>query len=145
VPASCRRLLLCWVEQRLHDEVTPLSPFGRGDVSESRRGQHQCRVPIREGSDHPGPPSDFADDPFEWIVGSDLPPMCRGIGIVGQRLLDLCSTSSAAAFSFIAFSRVMISAAFACAAFRSSWAWIALSIRATSATLPFGTWLKTFL
>lgn len=24
MPASCCRLLLCWVEQRLHDEVAPL-------------------------------------------------------------------------------------------------------------------------
>jgi ABC-type uncharacterized transport system ATPase subunit len=37
----------------------------------------------------------------------------------------------------------VIGLALACAALRSSWAWIALSIRATSATLPFGTWLKT--
>jgi hypothetical protein len=81
-----RRLLLCWVEQRLHHEVTPLSPFGRSDVSESRRGQHQCRVAIREGSDHSCPPSGLADDPFEWIVGPDLPR--RGIGIVGQSFPD---------------------------------------------------------
>ena len=37
----------------------------------------------------------------------------------------------------------MTSAAFALAAFRSSWAWIAFSMRATSATFVFGVWLNT--
>jgi Transposase, Mutator family len=42
-----RNRLLCGIDQQIHQHVTPLAPFGRGDVSKSRRGEHQCRVSVR--------------------------------------------------------------------------------------------------
>jgi hypothetical protein len=47
--------------------------------------QHQSGVAIREGAHHTRAPADLADDPLKWVVGPQLPPMGRGIGVIGER------------------------------------------------------------
>jgi hypothetical protein len=55
----------------------PLAPFGRGDVSESRRDQHQSRVSIGESPDNSRPSS------------AQLPQVGGWVRIVGHRFTDL--------------------------------------------------------
>src|SRR5207302_10327979 len=84
------------------------------------------------------------------IRGADAPPVLLREGVVRQglwhRRLDQGAADgadSAALPSLMLRSRATTSAALRWAAGRSSWAWMALSISATSRSLPAGTWLKT--
>jgi len=65
-------------------------------MSQTGRSEIEARLPIRESADHFGPATDFLHDAFQRVVGADLSPMACWKCIVGQRLIDASSISSAA-------------------------------------------------
>jgi len=57
-------------------------------VPQSCRGQHQCRLPIREGAHYLGSSLDLPDDPLQRVVGLDVTPVLSGEEEVTQRLVN---------------------------------------------------------
>ena len=82
--------------------------------------QVEARLTIRKGSDHTCAAPDLFHDPLERIVGPDLMPVDVGGGIIGQRFIPLCPTTSAALFILAARKTSMIDCAFRSAAARLS-------------------------
>ena len=91
---SGRRLLLCRVQERLHHEITPLAPPGRGDGPAPRRDPHQCRVAVQERTDYARATADLADDALKRAICSDLPPGCRGRHGSSASIGRSCATGS---------------------------------------------------
>src|SRR3989442_2867841 len=69
---SSSRLLEKWGEQRFHRQIAPLAPLRAGDVPQSCRDQHQCRVAVGKCADHSCSPANLTDDPLERIVRAHL-------------------------------------------------------------------------
>ena len=125
--------------QMLHVHVLLVAPLGAGHMAESGTDQHKGRIAIRESAHHPSAAADLSVEPFDHIVGADSSPVFVGEFAIGQCFLYTVLDLFAASFSFISRSWAITSSAFSRAALLLSWAWIALSILATSFTLERGT------
>ena len=128
-----------------HVHVALAAPLGADDVAQAGGDEDQGAVSVGKCSDSPGAPADLAHDALERIIGAQAAPMLGGKLEILERLLDALGDESAAPASFISRSFATTSTALAWAAGRSSWAWIALSMAATSRTLDVGTAVHTSL
>ena len=77
---SRRCILLCRVEQRLHQEIAPVSPLGLCHVPQSCCGEHQCRMPVGKCSNDACASPDLTDNPLkrivattQWLQAKELP------------------------------------------------------------------------
>ena len=70
--------------QLRHVQVPPLPPLVLGDVLEPGGHEHEGRVPVREGADHPRASPDLAVYPLDAVVGPDSAPVLRWEIGVGQ-------------------------------------------------------------
>jgi len=95
-------------------------------------------VTVRESTDDARAAADLADDALEWVIRSDLSPVVAGEGKVGQRFLAMVGDQVSRARELHGLSLATTSPFLVSADCASSCAWIALSMRATSATLLFG-------
>ena len=69
--------------QRFHTHIALYAPLGTSDVPQPCTDQHQRRFSIREGSDHSRASANFAVQPLQHVVGSDLQPVLGGECVVG--------------------------------------------------------------
>ena len=74
--------------QMLHIHVFLAAPLRPCHTTQPGADQHQRRISVREGSNHPRPAPDLPVHPLDHIVGSDLHPMLGGEVTVGQRFLN---------------------------------------------------------
>ena len=72
----------------IHIHVFLAAPLRPCHTTQSGADQHQRRISVREGSNHPRPAPDLPVHPLDHIVGSDLHPMLGGEVTVGQRFLN---------------------------------------------------------
>ena len=140
--------------QVLHIHVLLVAPLGTGHMAQPGTDQHQSRVSVREATHYTGAASDLSIQPLNHIVGADAGPVLAGEITVSQSLLNailhllgsffqLHGAHLAASFSFMERNSSTTTLTFSRAAFLLSWAWIALSILATSFTLERGVTEKT--
>ena len=100
--------------------------------------------PSGKAAHDPTSAADLPHDSLQRIVRADLPMMLVRERVIRQRLFDALADLLGGR-SFIASSLSATALAFSWAATRSSWAWMALSMAATTLTWPLGTSAKTFL
>ena len=72
----------------IHVHVSPRAPLGAGNVSESRRSQHQGTVAVWEAPDNAASTTDLSHQTLQRIVGPDVAAMLTGEVIVGQCLAN---------------------------------------------------------
>ena len=74
--------------QRFHTHIALYAPLSAGDVSQPCADQHQRRFSIREGSNHPRAPANFAVQTLQHVVGSNFQPVLGGESIIRQGFLN---------------------------------------------------------
>ena len=114
--------------QVLHIHVLLVAPLGTGHMSQPGADKHEGRIAVRETAHHTSAAADLPVQPFNDVIGTDASPVFAGKIAVSQP----------ASFSFMERSCSTTALAFSRAALLLSWAWIALSIFATSFTLERG-------
>lgn len=101
--------------------------------------KHEGGITVWESPHHASPAADLPVESFNDVVGADSRPVLVGECRVSKCFLQPILYLFAASGSFISRRAVTTSRAFAWAAALLSWAWIALSILATSFPLVRGT------
>ena len=118
--------------QMLHIHILFVAPVGVGHMAQPGTDQHEGRIAVWETTHHTGTAADLPVQPFNDIVCTDAGSVFAGEIAIGKHLLNASSTFLAASFGFVARSSSTTALAFSRAAFLLSWAWVALSILATS-------------
>ena len=108
-------------------------------MAKSDADQHEGRVAIGESTHHPGAAADLPVEPFNNIVGTDASPVLAGEAAVGQGFLNTVLHLFGGLFQLHLSQLGHHSLGLFTSSFLLSWAWIALSIFATSFTLKRGT------
>ena len=140
IACSCNRRDL---GQPVHLQIAFGSPFGSCHMPQSCRYQHQGALPIGERTDHARSSTDLPHRSFQWVVGAQAAPVFGRHRIVAQRLLDACfdDLRGPGESHLAQLGNDLTSLFFNCLGV--SCAWMALSIAATSFTLPVGTAVHT--
>lgn len=117
---------------QLHVHVLLVAPLCAGDMPQAGVDQHEGRVPIRETTYHAGAPADLPVKPLNDIVGADASPMLRVKIGIGQSFFHTVFNFLGGLLQLHGVELCNHRLGLSSGRFLLSWAWIALSILATS-------------
>ena len=124
--------------QVLHIHILLISPLSSGHMTQPGTDQHECGIAVREAANHTGVAADLPVQPFNDIISTDASPVLTGEITVSQSLLNAVLHLPGGLFQFHGTQLLHHCLGLLPGGFLLSWAWIALSILATSFTLERG-------